>query len=229
MIQRHKHLVGFNFTVFGVVRDTVSCLVASKLDLSSLLVSIVLFRSIFGTFDLERNTAVSLKMSRLPANSHSHTSKRNLPSNSKEQQPRTNMLGDSRVAGNSPQSETQFNLTSTFQDGFSRKRKMDIIEEKPQEALPPRDYDSDEDEKPEELKPKPGKKTRGRVKIHMEYIPNKLRRYTTFSKRKSGMMKKVSSDLLFVTCALRSLLLHVCDRTAKDRKLNAIFHCRLTN
>lgn len=34
------------------------------------------------------------------------------------------------------------------------------------------------------------KKTRGRVKIEMEFIQNKLRRYTTFSKRKSGIMKK---------------------------------------
>lgn len=41
------------------------------------------------------------------------------------------------------------------------------------------------------VKPAPGKKTRGRVKIQMEYIQNKLRRYTTFSKRKSGIMKKV--------------------------------------
>lgn len=40
---------------------------------------------------------------------------------------------------------------------------------------------------------KPGKKTRGRVKIKMEYIDNKLRRYTTFSKRKTGIMKKVRS------------------------------------
>ncbi|XP_076817793.1 serum response factor-like isoform X1 [Clavelina lepadiformis] len=38
--------------------------------------------------------------------------------------------------------------------------------------------------------PKTGKKTRGRVKINMEFIDNKLRRYTTFSKRKSGIMKK---------------------------------------
>jgi SRF-type transcription factor (DNA-binding and dimerisation domain) len=37
-----------------------------------------------------------------------------------------------------------------------------------------------------------GKKTKGRVKIKMEYIDNKLRRYTTFSKRKTGIMKKVS-------------------------------------
>ena len=42
---------------------------------------------------------------------------------------------------------------------------------------------------------KPGKKTRGRVKIKMEYIDNKLRRYTTFSKRKTGIMKKVSFSL----------------------------------
>ena len=42
---------------------------------------------------------------------------------------------------------------------------------------------------------KPGKKTRGRVKIKMEYIDNKLRRYTTFSKRKTGIMKKVRRGL----------------------------------
>ncbi|CAF0964217.1 unnamed protein product, partial [Didymodactylos carnosus] len=34
------------------------------------------------------------------------------------------------------------------------------------------------------------KKTRGRVKINMEFIKNKIRRYTTFSKRKTGIMKK---------------------------------------
>ena len=45
--------------------------------------------------------------------------------------------------------------------------------------------------------PAPGKKTRGRVKIQMEYIQNKLRRYTTFSKRKSGMMKKVGGSFWF--------------------------------
>ena len=42
---------------------------------------------------------------------------------------------------------------------------------------------------------KPGKKTRGRVKIKMEFIDNKLRRYTTFSKRKTGIMKKVSPSV----------------------------------
>jgi len=38
--------------------------------------------------------------------------------------------------------------------------------------------------------PHNGKKTKGRVKIKMEFIDNKLRRYTTFSKRKTGIMKK---------------------------------------
>ena len=38
--------------------------------------------------------------------------------------------------------------------------------------------------------PRPGKKTRGRVKVKMEFIRSKLRRYTTFSKRKTGIMKK---------------------------------------
>lgn len=97
------------------------------------------------------------------------------------------MLGDTRVAGSSPPSETQFHLAG-FQDTFSQKRKREMVEEKPQD-IP--DYVDSDDEDKDELRPKPGKKTRGRVKIHMEYIPNKLRRYTTFSKRKSGMMKKV--------------------------------------
>ena len=51
--------------------------------------------------------------------------------------------------------------------------------------------DEDEDSlSRKKLQPAPGKKTRGRVKIPMEYIKNKLRRYTTFSKRKSNIMKK---------------------------------------
>lgn len=43
--------------------------------------------------------------------------------------------------------------------------------------------------------PSNGKKTKGRVKIKMEYIENKLRRYTTFSKRKTGIMKKVNKAI----------------------------------
>lgn len=47
---------------------------------------------------------------------------------------------------------------------------------------------------PKKSPPSNGKKTKGRVKIKMEYIDNKLRRYTTFSKRKTGIMKKVGRD-----------------------------------
>lgn len=50
---------------------------------------------------------------------------------------------------------------------------------------------------------KPGKKTRGRVKIKMEFIDNKLRRYTTFSKRKTGIMKKVSHVVVCFSCKLQ--------------------------
>ena len=53
---------------------------------------------------------------------------------------------------------------------------------------------------------KPGKKTKGRVKIKMEFIENKLRRYTTFSKRKTGIMKKVGCCL--VHSALSLLMAH---------------------
>lgn len=51
---------------------------------------------------------------------------------------------------------------------------------------------------------KPGKKTRGRVKIKMEFIDNKLRRYTTFSKRKTGIMKKVSFFFFFFSPTMSS-------------------------
>ncbi|KAL4238573.1 hypothetical protein ACF0H5_003280 [Mactra antiquata] len=50
--------------------------------------------------------------------------------------------------------------------------------------------DSDDDEYGSGKGIRPGKKTKGRVKIKMEFIENKLRRYTTFSKRKTGIMKK---------------------------------------
>lgn len=45
---------------------------------------------------------------------------------------------------------------------------------------------------------KPGKKTRGRVKIKMEFIKDKVRRFTTFSKRKTGIMKKVDFKTSFI-------------------------------
>jgi len=53
------------------------------------------------------------------------------------------------------------------------------------------DDDSDDDDYSSGKGSKGTKKTRGRVKIKMEFIENKLRRYTTFSKRKTGIMKKV--------------------------------------
>jgi len=63
---------------------------------------------------------------------------------------------------------------------------------------------------PKKSPPSNGKKTKGRVKIKMEYIDNKLRRYTTFSKRKTGIMKKVcivrhKPDLMYAVPASRSL------------------------
>lgn len=66
------------------------------------------------------------------------------------------------------------------------------------------------------VKPAPGKKTRGRVKIQMEYIQNKLRRYTTFSKRKSGIMKKVGRLLAHAQCVRMDMIYF-------------IFLCRLMN
>lgn len=54
---------------------------------------------------------------------------------------------------------------------------------------------------PKKSPPSNGKKTKGRVKIKMEYIDNKLRRYTTFSKRKTGIMKKVCMLSLSLSCS----------------------------
>ncbi|UJR15687.1 hypothetical protein I4U23_002621 [Adineta vaga] len=57
------------------------------------------------------------------------------------------------------------------------------------------DDDEDDDDDDNEsihnsIKQKKTKKTLGRVKIKMAYIDDKVRRYTTFSKRKTGIMKK---------------------------------------
>lgn len=56
------------------------------------------------------------------------------------------------------------------------------------------DQDTYTSMQPKKSPPSNGKKTKGRVKIKMEYIENKLRRYTTFSKRKTGIMKKVNEN-----------------------------------
>lgn len=62
--------------------------------------------------------------------------------------------------------------------------------------------------------PPNGKKTKGRVKIKMEYIDNKLRRYTTFSKRKTGIMKKVREKT-------RKINRHFCQWKEQIGHLNA--------
>jgi hypothetical protein len=59
------------------------------------------------------------------------------------------------------------------------------------------------------------KKTLGRVKIKMAYIDNKIRRYTTFSKRKTGIMKK-AYELATLTGA--KVMLLVASETGKNRK-----------
>lgn len=64
---------------------------------------------------------------------------------------------------------------------------QDVVDETNYTSLQPKSQKSP---------PSNGKKTKGRVKIKMEYIDNKLRRYTTFSKRKTGIMKKVSVQIL---------------------------------
>lgn len=94
----------------------------------------------------------------------------------------TNMLGENRYTPNPTNADPFATSLPPFPDP---KQHMDNEE---------RSSVSDTDDTAlagEKALPAPGKKTRGRVRIQMEYIQNKLRRYTTFSKRKSGMMKKV--------------------------------------
>ena len=61
------------------------------------------------------------------------------------------------------------------------------------------------------------KKTKGRVKIETKYIQNKLRRYTTFSKRKAGIMKKVC----FFSC-LKSFIRSVKISSLKAYELSVL-------
>ena len=108
------------------------------------------------------------------------------------------MLGENRFNHSTPQTNTTpdpFSLppygktttqTTTMDDNDRSSVSDNDSVQSPQSRIAI--HSSTNDEKP---KPAPGKKTRGRVKIEMQYIQNKLRRYTTFSKRKSGIMKKV--------------------------------------
>lgn len=97
------------------------------------------------------------------------------------------MLGETRISPSNPSLPDPYTLqygkTAIHQ---ATKPTMDDLD---RSSL----SDNDSVQSPQDkARPAPGKKTRGRVKIEMQYIQNKLRRYTTFSKRKSGMMKKVS-------------------------------------
>lgn len=106
----------------------------------------------------------------------------------------SNMLGENRYTPN-PTNADPFAPLPPFPD---TKTKMDNDCERSSVS------DNDDSAQAEKPKPAPGKKTRGRVRIQMEYIQNKLRRYTTFSKRKSGIMKKVI--LAFCRCERRRLV-----------------------
>lgn len=72
------------------------------------------------------------------------------------------------------------------------------------------DEDSEEDDFGSNKGLRPGKKTKGRVKIKMEFIENKLRRYTTFSKRKTGIMKKVGHMRVVVSDPYLDMVLRMC-------------------
>ena len=100
------------------------------------------------------------------------------------------MLGESRISPSNPTNPDPFTLQygkttiQTTTDDIDRSSVSDNDSIQSPLGL----HGQVTNDKP---KPAPGKKTRGRVKIEMQYIQNKLRRYTTFSKRKSGIMKKV--------------------------------------
>ena len=103
----------------------------------------------------------------------------------------TKMLGESRISPSNPSNPDPYALqygkttVQTTTDDIDRSSVSDNDSVHSPLGL----HGSSNNDKP---KPAPGKKTRGRVKIEMQYIQNKLRRYTTFSKRKSGIMKKVN-------------------------------------
>ena len=69
---------------------------------------------------------------------------------------------------------------------------------------------------------KKNKKTLGRVKIEMAYITNKIRRYTTFSKRKTGIMKKAYE---LATLTGTEVMLLVASETGKRKANTLIRRC----
>lgn len=103
----------------------------------------------------------------------------------------TPVYGDSFLPPSSTVAFTQSDLASQFLTSRADGPGTSSRDEQPSAEGPGSEVsDSDDDGDKPKPKPAPGKKTRGRVKIPMKYIKNKLRRYTTFSKRKSNIMKK---------------------------------------
>jgi hypothetical protein len=76
--------------------------------------------------------------------------------------------------------------------------------------------DDDDDQSSESMeKSTHKKKSLGRVKIEMAYIDNKIRRYTTFSKRKAGIMKKAYE---LATLTGTEVMLLVASETGKSKR-----------
>lgn len=92
------------------------------------------------------------------------------------------------------QPDDRFKYTSSVMQPSSSTPTPDILTTSQAPSLRPQDLE-DEDELVEddsdETTKKPGKRS-GRRKIKIEYISDKTRRHITFSKRKAGIMKKVS-------------------------------------
>lgn len=106
------------------------------------------------------------------------------------------MLGETRISPSNPSLPDPYSLQ--YGKTALQQATKPTLDDLDRSSLS--DNDSVQSPQSSKHKPAPGKKTRGRVKIEMQYIQNKLRRYTTFSKRKSGMMKKV--PLLVYTASI---------------------------
>lgn len=100
---------------------------------------------------------------------------------------------------NNLQKQKKQKIIETEQQQLQKNQQLTFSNETPNDLLDSDEEDDDnegdEEEEEEngyesENKLKRKKKTKGRVKIKMEFIENKIRRYTTFSKRKTGIMKK---------------------------------------
>jgi hypothetical protein len=94
-----------------------------------------------------------------------------------------------------PNETEEQSLSKNHQFTFSNETPNELLESDEDDDDNECEEEEEEEEEEEnncksENKLKKKKKTKGRVKIKMEFIENKIRRYTTFSKRKTGIMKK---------------------------------------